>query len=172
MKGIIMDFNTLLNLISTFVIVAGGVFAVLQLRHLNKQRARESALQMLHSFQTPGFLNAVNIVFDLPEGLTKKEIEKRLGAKMTCLLVMFGTFESLGILIYRRDIDIRLVEDFFSGIIVLSGRKLRNYLVEIRDVSNRQTYYEWFQWLYEQSEKRELKTAAIPAFIAFRDSEE
>jgi hypothetical protein len=167
-----MELNTILNLISTLVIVSGGVFAVLQLRLLSKQRARESALQMLHSFQTPEFLNAVNIVFELPEGLTKKEIEKRLGDKITNLLVMFGTFESLGILIYRRDIDIRLVEDFFSGIIILSGRKLKKYLDEVRNRSNRQTYYEWYQWLYDQLEKRELKTPAVPSFIAFHDWKE
>jgi len=165
-----MEFTTLLSLLSTSAIVAAGIFAGAQLRHLNKQRARESALQMLHSFQTPEFLNAINIVFDLPEGLSKKELEERLGEdKMTCILVMFGTLESLGILIYRRDIDIRLVEDFFSGIIILSGRKLKNYLKEVRDSSNRQTYYEWYQWLYEQFEKRKLKTPAIPSFIAFRD---
>jgi hypothetical protein len=167
-----MPINTLLNLVSTTVVVAGGIFAVLQLRHSIKERARESALQMLHSFQTPEFLGAVNIVFDLPEGLTKEEIEERLGDKITCLLVMFGTFESLGILIFRRDMEIELVEDFFSGIIILSGRKLKRYLTEMRDTSNRQTYYEWFQWLYEQFEKRESQTPAIPAFIEFRDWKE
>lgn len=167
-----MDFRTLLSLLSTSAIIAGGIFAGVQLRHFNKQRARDSALQMLHSFQTPEFLNAVNIVFDLPEGLSKKEIEERLGDKMTSVLVMFGTFESLGILIFRREMDIELVEDFFSGIIILSGKKFKNYLVEVRDSSNRQTYYEWFQWLYEQCRKRESTTPAIPSYIAFRDWEE
>ncbi len=167
-----MNLTILLNLISTLSIVAGVVFAVVQLRHLNKQRARESALQMLHSFQTPEFLNAVNIVFDLPEGLSRKEIEKRLGDRMTSVLVMFGTFESLGILVFRREIDIQLVEDFFSGIIILSGKKFKNYLVEVRASSKRQTYYEWFQWLHEQVEKREMKASAIPAYIAFRDWKE
>src|SRR6185295_17168006 len=133
-----MDLETLLNLITTIFIVAAGFFALLQLRHLQKQRAREAALQMLHSFQTPEFLTAVNIVFELPEGLSKKEIDERLGDKITCLLVMFGTFESLGILVYRRDMDIRLVEDFLSGILILTARKLKNYLEEVRTLSNRQ----------------------------------
>ena len=167
-----MDFGTLLNLITTIFIVAAGVFALIQLRDLQKQRAREAALQMLHSFQTPEFLTAVNIVFELPEGLSKKEIEERLGDKITCLLLMFGTFESLGILVYRRDMDIRLVEDFLSGILILTARKLKNYLEEVRTLSNRQTYYEWCQWLFEQVEKRERNTPATPAYIAFRSWEE
>ena len=162
-----MDFRTLLSLFSTSAIVAGGIFAAVQLRQFNRQRARESMLQMVHSFRTPEFLKAVNIVFDLPEGLSRKQIEERLGDNITSVLVMFGTFESLGILVFRREMDIQLVDDFFSGIIILSGRKLKNYLVEVREAGNRQTYYEWFQWLFEQFEKRELKTPAIPSYIAF-----
>ena len=167
-----MDFKTLLDLIATTFIVAAAVFGVLQLRDLQRQRARESALQMLHSFQTPEFLSAINIVFELPEGLSKKELDARLGDKITCLLAMFGTFESLGILVYRRDMDIRLVEDFLSGILIISGRKLKNYLEEVRALSNRQTYYEWCQWLIEQVEKRERKVPAAPAFVAFRNWKE
>jgi hypothetical protein len=168
----IIDLRTLLSIISTTAIVAGGIFAAVQLRLINKQRARESALQLVHSARTPEFLNAVNIVFDLPDGLSKKDIEERLGDKMTNILVMFGTFESLGILIFRKEIDIKLVDDFFSGIIVLAGRKFKNYLVEVRNASHRQTYYEWFQWLYDQFEKRELKTPAVPSYITFRDWKE
>ena len=167
-----MDFKTLLDLIATTFIVAAAVFALLQLRDMHKQRARESALQMLHSFQTPEFLSAINIVFELPEGLSKKEIDARLGDKITCLLALFGTFESLGILVYRRNMDIRLVEDLLSGILIMSGKKLKNYLEEMRALSNRKTYYEWCQWLIEQVEKRELKAPAIPAFIEFRNWKE
>jgi len=164
-----MPITTWLSMISTSAIVAAGIFAGVQLRLYNKQRARESALQLVHSFRTPEFLSAVNIVFELPEGLSKHEVEDRLGDKLIHVLVMFGTFESLGILVFRREVEIQLVEDFFSGIIILSGKKLGRYLVEVREAGNRHTYYEWFQWLYEQFEKRELETPAVPAYAAFRD---
>ena len=163
-----MDVNTLLGLISTFAIVVGLLFAGVQLRILNKQRSRESALQLLHSIQTQNFPEAVNILVDLPEGLSKKQIEERLGDKIKCVLAMLGTFESLGILIFRREIDINLVEDFFSGVIILTGEKFKNYIKEVRELSNRPTYYEWMQWMYEQIEKRESKTPAIPSYIEFR----
>ena len=163
-----MTFTTFLSILSTTAIIAAGIFAGVQIRLMNKQRARDSALQMLHSFQTPDFLNAVNIAFDLPNGLSRREIEDRLGDRMTCVLVMFGTFESVGILIFRRELDIELVEDFFSGVIILSGRKFSKYLADVRESSGRPTYYEWFQWLFEQFERRESKTPAIPAYIAFR----
>jgi hypothetical protein len=164
-----MTLSSLLSLVSTLAIVAAGVFAGMQVRQLNRQRARDSALQLSHSFQTSEFVNAVNIVFDLPDGLSKKEIEDRVGDALTNVLVMFGTFESLGILIYRREIDIALVEDFCGGAIVLAGRRFKRYLAEMQESSGRRTYCEWFQWLYERFEERESLRPAVPAFIAYRE---
>jgi hypothetical protein len=164
-----MRFVDLLSLVSTLAIVAAGVFAGIQVRQLNRQRARDSALQLLHSFQTPEFATAVDLVFDLPENLSKDEIENRLGNALTNVFVMFGTFESLGILVYRREIDISLVEDFCGGAIVVAGRRFKRYLADMRESSGRPTYYEWFQWLFERIEEREAVAPAIPAFVAHRD---
>lgn len=164
-----MGFAGLLSLVSTLAIVAAGIFAGMQVRQLNRQRARDSALQLAHSFQTPEFVKAVNIVFDLPENLSKNEIESRLGDALTNVLVMFGTFESLGVMIYRREIDIALVEDYCGGVVVLAGRRFKRYLAETQESSGRSTYYEWFQWLYERFEERESKKPAVPAFIAHRE---
>jgi hypothetical protein len=52
---------------------------------------------------------------------------------------------------------------------VLTWRKLRNYVIGVREQNNRGTFEEWFQWLAEQFEKRELNSAPIPAHIAHRD---
>ena len=164
-----MSLNGLLSIISTLAIVAAGVFAGMQVRQLNKQRARDSALQLAHSFQTPEFVDAVNIVFDLPANLSKDEIERRLGDRLTNVLVMFGTFESLGILIYRREINISLVEDYCGGAIIVAGRRFKRYITEMQESSGRATYYEWFQWLYERFEERESAKPAVPAFVAHRD---
>jgi len=49
---------------------------------------------------------------------------------------------------------------------------LKNYFVEIRNTSGRQTYYEWYQWLYEQVEKRERKNPPLPSYVAFQDWKE
>lgn len=130
-----MNLKLWLDTVTTVFIVVGGFLVFLQLRQTHKQRSRESALQMLHSFQTPEFLTAVNIVFDLAEGLSKEDLEQRLDDKVTCLLVMMGTFESLGILVFRRDIDIALVEDSFSGVLVLSRKKQQRYLDQVRQAA-------------------------------------
>jgi hypothetical protein len=164
-----MPFTTILSIVSTTAIVTGVIFAALQLRQYKRLRARESAIHLLHTAQTSEFLEAVNIVYELPEGLSKTELEARLGERMRGVLVMFGTFESLGVLVYRREIELELVEDFFRGVILFGGRKFRRYIQETRDSSGRQSYYEWFQWLFEQVENRESLAPRTPAFVAYKE---
>ncbi len=59
---------------------------------------------MLNSVQTLEFIEALNIIYNLSEGLTKKEIEDELGNKLSNVLVMFVKLESLG-LIYLKEHD-------------------------------------------------------------------
>jgi hypothetical protein len=167
-----MLFSTILNLVTALALVATGIFAGVQIRHLQRQRSREYVMQLLHSFQTPEFQIALHQLVDFPEGLSKKEIEEKLGDKLPAMYVMFGTFEALGALVHRREIGIELVEDFFSGVVILAWKKFSKYIYKMRELGNRPTYYEWFQWLAEQIQNRELETPAIPAHIAFKDWKE
>ncbi len=114
-----MTLANLLSLVSTLAIVAAGIFVGLQVRQLNKQRARDPGWQLLRSFQTPDFVNAVNIVFDLPEGLSRSDSEHRLGSKLTNILVMFWTSESLRLLVLS-DIS-RKSEHRAIAVLITSG---------------------------------------------------
>ena len=69
-----MNIELALDVVATTSIVIGGILALLQLRHAQKQRTRELSLQMLRSFQTPEFLTAGNLVYELPEDLPKAQI--------------------------------------------------------------------------------------------------
>jgi hypothetical protein len=61
-----------------------------------------------------------------------------------------------------------MVDDFFSGPIVLSWRKLRRYVEQQRLELHRDTIWEWFQWLAERMLERESATPPIPAHIQHR----
>lgn len=152
-----MDLGTFLNILNTVAIIAAGIFAAVQLLQLKKQRSRESALQMLNSVQTPEFIDALNIIYNLPEALTKQEIEDQLGDKLSHVLVMFVKLESLGLLVFKREIKIDLVADFMRGPIILFWTKMKNYFIESRKSNNDENFGEWVQWLAEQIEN-ELAT--------------
>lgn len=164
-----MELPLLLSFISTLAIVCGVIFAGLQIRVMQKQRSREAELLLARSFQTPEFMKAYGLVMHLPENLTKKEVESLLGEKNDLILLWLGTWESLGILVYRNEISMDVIDDFFSGPIIISWRKLRKYVADYRNDHQRDTFHEWFQWLAERMMEREVKNPALPAHITHKE---
>ena len=85
------------------------------------------------------------------------------------IYAILTSWEALGILLYRKEVSIDLVDDFFSGPIVVSWRKLSRYIAELRRDAQRDTYFEWVQWLAERMMEREKQTPPVPAHIAHHD---
>ena len=96
-----MDFTTTLSLITTSCFILSMVFAGVNIRLSSMKRSRESALNIMHSFQTTAFVQGLDIMLNTPAGLSKQELENRLGEKITAIHTMFLTFESLGIMLHR-----------------------------------------------------------------------
>jgi hypothetical protein len=161
-----MSLTVWLQAIATATFVAGVLFTAVQLRHGRRAREREVALEILRLIQTPAFARALRLMYDLETGLSRAEIEARLGDEMQFLYSMMISWESLGVLVYRRQIELELVDDFVSGSLLLSWRKLERYVREERAARGRDTLLEWFQWLAERMIERESKTPVVPAYEA------
>ena len=124
---------------------------------------------MLNSFQTNDFVKGLLLIFDLPDDADKKFIDKLPHEQYLSLYMVLGTWERLGILVYRREIDLDLVDDAFSGPIIQSWQKLEKYIHEFRARVKRDTAFEWFQWLAERMLECETTAEAVPAYVAHRD---
>ncbi len=164
-----MDLELLLQAVQTAAVVAGIGFAVYETRRYREERNREAAFELLHAFQTPEFARALVLLYRLPDGLPKREIEQRLGEDVYLVNALAGTWESLGILVHKGEIPLDLVDDFFSGPIVVSWRKMQGYYLDERRDTGRETIAEWTQWLAERFEAREGNAAPLPAHVQFRD---
>ena len=164
-----MQLPIIISAITCSAIVVSVVFAWIQIQGMKKQRIREGELLLARSFQTPEFMKAMGIVMHLPDGLSKKEVEEKCGEKIELVLLWLGTWESLGILVFRHEISIDLIDDFFSGPVIISWNKLKRYAEEDRKELQRDTMHEWFQWLAERMMERESKTPALPANIIHKD---
>jgi len=149
-------------------VIVGVVFAVIQMRQYREAKQREIALELLRSFQTPDFAKALRAVYGMREGLTKEEIEAHVGEDMHLVYALMTTWESLGILVFRGEVSLSLVDDFFSGPITISWRKLKPYVHGERVEQNRETIEEWFEWLADRMMERESAEPPIPAQIAHR----
>jgi hypothetical protein len=72
------------------------------------------------------------------------------------------------VLVFRREVTLEMVDNFFSGPILLSWQKLKVYSEEWRRTLKRETFNEWFHWLVERMMEREKLSPPVPAYIAHR----
>ena len=164
-----MSLEVVLQAIETAAVATGVAFAIVQVRQYRRDRRRAAAIELLHSFQAPAFAEALNIVYNLPDDLSREELEARLEGRFHILYSLVTTWESLGILVHMGEVDLDLVEDFFSGPILISWRKLQRHVIGERAATRRDTIEEWFQWLAERLQERETKRPALPAHIEHRN---
>jgi hypothetical protein len=159
-----VDISTLANLVNAIAVTAGVIFAATQIRDYRRQRRRESMLSLVRSFQSPTFAQALRRVVELPNGTSGKQIREILGPSGEDTIAhLTGTWESIGVLVFHNELTLDVVDDFFSGPIVLSWKKLQPYVEHLRQQYNRDTWSEWFQWLAERMMERESKLPAVPA---------
>jgi hypothetical protein len=165
-----VDLSTLANLINAFAVTAGVIFAAVQIRYYRQQRRREAMLELVKSFQSPVFTSALRRVLSLPDCADAKKIHEVLGPDGEDAVYMVSlTWESLGLLVFRREVTLDLVGDFFSGPIVASWRKLSRYIADLRRDAQRDTYFEWVEWLAAQTMEEEKQRPPVPAHVAHRD---
>src|SRR5436190_10966925 len=165
-----MDVSTIANLINALAVTAWVIFPAVQFRHYRQRRRSDAMLELVRSFQSPAFASAFRRVISLPDGATQAQVSEHLGTDGEDATHIVGlTWESLGVLVFRRELTLDLVDDFFSGPISISWRKLSRYVFEQRAMLDRETAFEWFQWLAERMMERERRSAPVPAHIAHRD---
>lgn len=164
-----MDLSTIVDVLSIIAVVSGLIFAGIELRQFRISRERESALKLLSTYQSRDFMSGVRAITQLPDNQTKEQVEKLAGDRMDDIYYVLASFEGLGALVYKGELSLTLLEDFFSGVIVVAWSKLRRFVEDERTISGRETWLEWAQWLAERVMEREKSKAAIPAHIEHRD---
>ncbi len=136
---------------------------------MNRAREHANMMALVSSFISPEFNQALRLVFEMPEGLSKEGVEKHLGEDIKGIYTVISTIETFGVLLYRGEVTIGILDDLFSGPIVLTWKKLRNYIEGMRLENNRETISEWVQWLAEQMMLRETDAPAIGAHVMHKD---
>ena len=150
-------------------ILASFVYLNIQFRQSKKSDERETAFELIRSFQTAEFTKILQATYDLPHGLSRKDLDSRFGDDLPALYSYFATWESLGIMVQRGQISLDLVCDFFSHSILQSWAIAENYVTELRQDLDRDTPWEWFQWLAERVRDHESNTQPVPAYVEFKD---
>lgn len=164
-----MELGLLFQIVSTTIMVIGVIFGIQNIRQYQANRKRESAILMLNSFQTPDFVRGLLSIFNLPDHAGKDVVDGLPAEEFMAIYMVMGAWERLGVLVFRGEIPLHLVDDAFSGPIVQSWQKLDAYVSEFRAQIGRDTFMEWYQWLAERMLEREQAAGPVPAYLAHRD---
>ncbi len=79
--------------------------------------------------------------------------------------LLFGSIESVGILVSRGDLSLDLVDEFFSVPITIGWRKLEPYVEDLREEFDSPQAWEWYQWLNERLRERHEQAPRVPAHV-------
>ncbi len=153
-------------------VVAGLAFAAVEVRQFRKSRERESAFELFQTFQSMEFSIGTRLMFDMPGDMSQEELYEYMGDEIDYFLLLLSSLEGLGVLVQKKEISLRTVEDFFSGLILSAWKKTERYIREIRELRERETIYEYMQWLAERIIEKETADSPIPAFVEFVDWKE
>ena len=164
-----MDLSTVVDIVSVFAVVSGLIFAGVELRQVRMSRERESALELFNTFQSPELMRAVRLIIHLPDNQNGKQVQELLGEHIDDVYYFLASLEGMGALVYKEELSLKLVEDFFSGFIVIAWLKLRRFIEDERKVTGRVTWAEWVQWLAERVIDRERTRGVVPAYIEHRE---
>ena len=160
---------SLVDLITTGGLVLGLLYGGIELRQLRQTREAEAVLELMRTVQTPAYTNAINVLITMPDSLTVEQVRSvRYGEHRNDLLHLLLIWESLGILVYRGDVPIEWVDEFYRFAVLTSWRKFGPLMEDERVRSGYRGRGEWFQWLAERLQERE-PDAKVPAYERYRN---
>ena len=107
----------------------------------------------------------------IPSKALLNSTHKYVDAKdhMKDIVTLMTTWESIGAMIYREELDWNLMYDYFAGAIVVTFQKTERLIEDWRTENNRESYFEWMQWLAERVIALEDTSPPIPAHILHKD---
>ena len=157
-----------LDLFQTIAIVFGICYGVLELNQLKEETSRQAAAEVARWFQTPELLEGMFAALAIPDHASPEQIRESLDGREELLWNVGIVLESVGVLVWRGDLDLRLVDDLAGGGIIVFWEKTKPLWVSLREEMNRPSTMEWTQWLAERLV--ELPTVSeAPAHEAYRD---
>lgn len=163
-----MDTANALSAISSFAVVGALIFTALQVRVASRTRAEHAAITIVEAAQSEGWTNGLNQLHRIPEGASAEQIDA-LGPEVTAAIEQVGIrLETIGYMVWRGIVDIRMVDDLFSGIVIFWWSRIRPYAERDRARTSNPKSYEWFQWLAERLQERRADADPVPAYQQHR----
>jgi hypothetical protein len=155
--SIVLDIQTVSIAIASASVVAGVIYYALQIRHQNKMRQTDLVMRLYATFSSNEFqdawVNVVNSPNDAESYDNIGDLEKKVRNREVNQLCLF--FEGIGILLQRKLLDTKMVEDLFGGSVARAWEKVKTAVTKGRKKFGDPTIYYYFENLYYEMKKRE-----------------
>ncbi len=161
------EIASIAEIIGASSIVFALLFGLIQVYHFRAQQRNSVASNLAQTFYNPTLARAIALIQTVPEGTTLKELREMGDEYMDAAVTVTTSFETMGLLVFRRIAPFDLVQDLVGGIVCTMTRNLKVVMQDLREEQDQPSWAEWFEWLGDQLNK--TKTTSEPAHIQFRD---
>jgi len=156
----------LAEIVGASSILTGLVFGWFQIRQYRAQQRDAVAINLAQTFYSRDLARAVTLLQSVPDGITLEELRARGDEYVEAAITVTTSFETMGLLIFKRIAPMDLVLDLAGGIVTTMSRKLARWQADVRTEQNQPSWGEWFEWLGDKAS--ESKTSSEPAHIRYR----
>jgi hypothetical protein len=160
----VFDFVTML------AVIVGITFGAMELGQLGEAQEGQAVLELYQTIQTSEYIRGSSLIIGLPETPSPEELRAFDGTEAGNLMLQVRlTFEGLGFLVHRGDVDIEWIDELFRYMILTSWDKFEALTIEERELRDYPAQMEWHQWLVERLLARAGGASPMPAYEAYRD---
>jgi len=151
-----LDIPSISAIVAATSVAVGVLYYSFQIRHQTKIRQTDLVMKLYSTYGSKEFQDALWKTM-AREYKDYNDYEQKYGWPE---VVEVGTFfEGIGLLLKRKLIDIQLVDDLFTGPVRLAWEKMKLMIEGARKHLNMPTAYEWFEYLYNEMQKRTQQLA-------------
>ncbi len=148
-------------------IMTGLVIGWFQIRSFRIQQRDAIAINLAQTFYSQDLARSLSLLQAVPDGVSMSELRDYGDDYVHAAITVTTSFETMGLLVYKRIATLELVLDMAGGIVTTMNRKLNNWQNEVRVAQNQPSWAEWFEWLGDQAEAN--KQSKPPAHIGYKD---
>ena len=175
-----MDLQTAASwaeILGLVTILGAAIYSWFQIRELRRSRDSTTAMNLAANFQSQDFVVGLTTILNMEFDPSKIDdssnevdvLKKHFGDDWPKVMVVLTTWESIGVLVHRGEMDFHAFYDLFSGVFVRTYEAFSFILEPIREKDGNKEM-EWVIWLYDRVKEYEKQGSGTPpAHIAFKD---
>ena len=155
-----LDIPSISAVVAAVGVLVGVTLAYLEVRTLVKQRQTDLVMRLHHTWISKEYREAwtrvLTLEFEDYNDFVRKHGSITSGEPASvAILMVAGFYESVGVLFHRKLIDIDLIEELLP--VEMSWEKIAPLFVGWRKQANEPRLAEWFEYLYNEMQKREQR---------------